>query len=57
MPKGKMKSRMYGNSDIPMRTKIASPMGTGGMGMAVSKTYTNQPRTAPSHARPKNQIV
>lgn len=57
MPKGKMKSMMYGNSDMPRRKKMASPMGTGGMGMKVGKVYSNQPRTAPSHMMPKHQIV
>lgn len=56
MPKGKYMS--MGNKGKGMGGgRMASPMGTGGMGMKVSKMYSNAPRTAPSHMRPKNQIV
>lgn len=58
MPKGKYMSMHNSRMGKGMgRGRMASPMGTGGMGMAVSKVYSNSPRTAPSHMRPKNQIV
>lgn len=52
MPKGKYMSKGGMN-----RTKMANPMGTGGMNMKVKKVYSNSPRTSPSHMMPKNQIV
>lgn len=62
MPKSKYMSKMRGSmhnsgGGMPYRTKMASPMGTGGMNMKVGKVYSNSPRTAPSHMMPKNQIV